>query len=267
MVDSGGVPVPERKRGKRAPVFVIIVVLIIAVGLIYLYYPYNPSGPVIPGPGENQTYTEEQIELIVSNNYPHMREILLNSSDALTVCLASTENNITICNILGKNDDIKQCKQNYNLILSYQNKCGELLIIEDSLIDSESLFCEKLNSLSCDGLTGNTELFCRYLLGEDMDLCLNAGGNYQGCTDYLNLYNSLKETDATYCNKMTYSYNKILCNSLLAGSCSESIDRVAKDWVYLQLSGETSDLSICNEIIYDFIKGPCMAGIGFEDIF
>jgi hypothetical protein len=252
---------------KRSPLVIISVVLVILIVVVTVYYLYPVPSEPPPNNTSGTVYTDEQIEIIVNSGVQHMRETILSDIQTLAMCVAVTEKDVSYCDLVENKEHVKECKQNYNQLLSYQNNCDGLVPIENPSLDFDKPFCEKLNSLSCTGLGGEMEKVCRYLVESNINLCLEfPGANNEGCSDYLNLYKAVKGRDANYCNQMTLVYNRLLCDSLLTGNCSATVDKLAKDWVYYQFAENNDEGRVCNKMAYDFLKNPCLAGEKFSDV-
>lgn len=222
---------------------------------------------VAPGYGELAQLTEEQIGIIVNNNYPGMRGQLLAGNEPLATSMALSNGNISICGSMESADSISECERNYNLILSYQNKCNELAAIDNSFIDFSSGFCQKVNSLSCDGLEGGTGLLCNSLVMDDVEYCLRMpGGNARGCRNHLNLYKSVKSMNSSLCSQIEDFDVMIECTCIIEGGCSESVDALAKDMIYLDFSAKAGNTSLCEKISYGIVRNLCASGGTLDDM-
>jgi hypothetical protein len=157
---------------------------------------------------------------------------------------------------------------NYNLMMTARDSCGGLAPSADGIADF-GLLCPAVNAGSCEGLAGNDRAFCLFLTEGDVEQCLRLpGATRDGCTDFLAFYSAVESGDAGLCATMGYFYGRVACEALAGGSCSVSIDGVAKDWSYLKLSWESGDAGICGKIGNLPLRELCShGGAGFFDAY
>lgn len=279
--DDGEVPAGALGRMTKSRMAAVLVVLVVVISLVvyaFVTTPGTPSQPTIPdttgddswttGHSPSSAYTDEQLAMIVENSYQGMRESILGNIQTLALCVAVTEMDASFCEQIVDTGDIDECKQNYNLLLAYKNECDAMVPATGASIDFDATFCERLNSMSCDGLGGNKETVCDFLVEDDIALCLQLpGAKNEGCTDYLNIYRAVHARDGSYCSVMSNAYKKILCEALLAGDCLGDVDRLARDYVYYDLAEEMENSTICNKISNGFLHDSCASGEKFLDAF
>lgn len=208
------------------------------------------------------------MEKVIESSSKEIRNIIFDNLEAMTSCMAFTTRNISFCDLLTEEGDVRSCRWNYNFFLSYFGRCEELLDVENPPLDFKS-YCQALASNSCDGLSGDSGLTCSYILENDMSACEILSPNPEYCEtgDEIRLFNALKNNDINECQKMSYFYKGVLCESLLNEKCDDKVDEISRDFAYFQVARQLNNLSLCNEMIYDYFKTPCKNGASYSSLF
>jgi len=224
----------------------------IAVGIIVLLILLVVIFVILPKGTEKTGYELIDYEAIVKTQSPYMKDVLLDHVSQLKACVAISNNNITMCELMNSTENINDCKAHYNNYVIYNN------FIEGrcSAVPQEyRSICENILSGNCDIIDNVTfRKVCVAFSNEDITLCEED----EICERSITLYLALKNKNSNECDKIEKFYNKELCKGLLLNDCQERIDLIARDWSYLSIAKQFDDLSLCNKITNNEIKTLCL---------
>ncbi len=254
---------------KRIKVIIsLIVVVLIAIFVLFT---------VMKKP---ELYSKEDIELIIENNLPYMKEILLSENPVFAGCIAYSTDNISVCNVLKGDDEKQTCQNDYCIYTLLSHQCEkiernqQIMSIKPTSIIAYMEVCRALKSKSCKDLSGEMKKICELLISLNAQDCISfpeLNVSKSECKSLVYLYAAISKNDSSYCENIPKFYERNVCISLVSkGECETVLNDIARDWIRFSLSRTLynhTDISLCDSIKYKEIKKACKdPSIIYEEI-